>query len=266
LPLLVDPTRIVQVTSNLLNNASKYTPHGGSIRMAAVRDGDDVLISIVDDGIGIAESQLENVFTMFSQVGQSIERSQGGLGIGLSLARQLIGLHGGTVAARSAGLNKGSEFVIRLPLDRSDAAIPDAPVAGAARSDRRALRILVADDNIDAADAMADVMAMLGHTCEVAYDGRQAVEAARRQRHDAVFLDIGMPNLNGYEAAAAIRQIPELDGAVLIALTGWGGADERAKSAAAGFDHHFTKPASLDTLESLLNTVAVDVHLLQHAR
>jgi PAS domain S-box-containing protein len=258
LPLLVDPTRIIQDTSNLLNNAAKYTQRGGAISMSARREGDEVLVSISDNGIGIAASQIDNVFTMFSQVGHSIERSQGGLGIGLSLARQLLSLHGGTVQARSAGLGKGSEFTIRLPLDLADPAGAALAAPGSAANSQRPMRIVVADDNIDAAGAMADVMDMLGHSCSVAYDGVQAVEMARSMRPDAVFLDIGMPHLNGYEAAAAIRRIPELDGAVLIALTGWGGADERAKSAAAGFNHHITKPASLDTLDAILARVAAD--------
>jgi PAS domain S-box-containing protein len=266
LPVLVDPTRIIQVTSNLLNNAAKYTPRGGTIRMSAVRDGSEVVVSIIDNGIGIAASQIENVFTMFSQVGQSIERSQGGLGIGLSLARQLLGLHGGTVRASSAGLDKGSQFSIRLPLDLSQPSHGTVRKLEAAASSTRALRIVVADDNADAADAMADVMGMLGHRCNVAYDGLQAVDQARSTHAQVVFLDIGMPGLNGYEAAAALRQLPEMAGVVLIALTGWGGADERAKSAAAGFDHHITKPASIDTLESMLAKVAVSLQLAHQGR
>jgi PAS domain S-box-containing protein len=255
MPLFADPTRVIQTVSNLLNNAAKYTPKGGAISLSAVREGDDAVISVVDNGIGIAAAQIDGVFTMFSQVGQSIDRSQGGLGIGLSLVRQLVGLHGGTVSARSAGLGKGSVFTIRLPLAMSDAptAAPVQTEADAMAHDR--LNVLVADDNADAAAAMSDLMSVLGHECSVASDGAQALEMAATLRPDVIFLDIGMPRLNGYEAAVAIRRTPGLDDTTLVALTGWGGADERAKSSAAGFDHHITKPASIDTLSAILDTI-----------
>ena len=255
MPLFADPTRVIQTVSNLLNNAAKYTPKGGVISLSAVREGGDAVISVVDNGIGIAPAQIDGVFTMFSQVGQSIDRSQGGLGIGLSLVRQLVGLHGGSVAARSAGLGEGSTFTIRLPLALDDHETPLPVQAETESGAHDSLTVLVADDNADAAAAMADLMSMLGHDCSIASDGAQAVKMARDLRPDAIFLDIGMPRLNGYEAAVAIRQSAGLEGATLIALTGWGGADERAKSTAAGFDHHITKPASLDTLTAILDTV-----------
>ncbi|MDB5748711.1 MAG: hybrid sensor histidine kinase/response regulator [Massilia sp.] len=254
--LFADPTRIIQAVSNLLNNAAKYTPRGGAISLSAAREGDEAVISIADNGVGIAESQIESVFTMFSQVGKSIERSQGGLGIGLSLVRQLVGLHGGTVLARSAGLDAGSVFTIRLPLAISDQDLLSAPGIVGEPLDAASLNILIADDNADAADSMSDVMAMLGHECSVAYDGAQALAVAKASRPDAIFLDIGMPFLNGYETALAIRKTDGIEGTVLIALTGWGGADERAKSSLAGFDHHITKPANLDTLTTLLASIA----------
>jgi len=254
--LFADPTRIIQAISNLLNNAAKYTPRSGVISLTTTREGDEAVISIADNGVGIAESQIENVFTMFSQVGMSIERSQGGLGIGLSLVRQLVGLHGGTVSASSLGLDAGSVFTIRLPLAAAgeDLAPPREP-EGDPREEA-SLTLLIADDNVDAANAMSEVMSMLGHRCSVAYDGAQALEMARQARPDAVFLDIGMPVLNGYETALAIRATQGLEATVLIALTGWGGADERAKSSAAGFDHHITKPASLDSLMTLVASIA----------
>ena len=254
--LFADPTRIIQAVSNLLNNAAKYTPRGGAISLSAAREGDEAVVFIADNGVGIAEAHIESVFTMFSQVGKSIERSQGGLGIGLSLVRQLVGLHGGTVSARSAGLDAGSVFTIRLPLALSDHGLSSALQAATEPADGASLKILIADDNTDAADAMSDVMSMLGHQCSVAYDGAQALEMARASRQDAIFLDIGMPILNGYETALAIRKTDAIEGTVLIALTGWGGADERAKSSLAGFDHHITKPASLDTLTTLLDAIA----------
>lgn len=256
MPLLVDPTRIIQAVSNLLNNAAKYTPRGGRIALSAVRDGDQAVVSIADNGVGIAASQIDSVFTMFSQVGNSIERSQGGLGIGLSLVRQLVGLHGGSVCASSAGRDAGSVFTISLPLDLSAQEVLPVPRQEGEPAGQTSLKILVADDNTDAAEAMADVMSMLGHDCSVAYDGAQALQMAKTTAPDAILLDIGMPKLNGYETALAIRQTAGLDDAVLIALTGWGGADERAKSTAAGFNHHITKPASLETLASILDCVA----------
>ena len=254
--LCADPTRIIQAVSNLLNNAAKYTPRGGRISLSAAREGGEAVISIADNGVGIAESQIENVFTMFSQVGMSIERSQGGLGIGLSLVRQLVGLHGGTVSASSSGLDEGSVFTIRLPLLLSGQDAPPAPVPVGEALEEASLTLLIADDNVDAANAMSEVLSMLGHQCSVAYDGAQALEMARDLRPDAVFLDIGMPVLNGYETALAIRATGGIEGTVLIALTGWGGTDERAKSSAAGFDHHITKPASLDSLMLLLAGIA----------
>jgi PAS domain S-box-containing protein len=254
--LFADPTRIIQAISNLLNNAAKYTPRGGVISLTTVREGDEAVISIADNGVGIAEAQIENVFTMFSQVGMSIERSQGGLGIGLSLVRQLVGLHGGTVSASSVGLDEGSVFTIRLPLAAAGQDLPPAHAHAGASPEEASLTLLIADDNVDAANSMSEVMSMLGHQCSVAYDGAQALAMAREIRPDAVFLDIGMPVLNGYETALAIRATAGIERTVLIALTGWGGTDERAKSSAAGFDHHITKPASLDSLMALVGAIA----------
>jgi PAS domain S-box-containing protein len=256
MPLFADPTRIIQAVSNLLNNAAKYTHPGGAIVLSAMHDGDDAVIAVADNGVGIAEAQIEDVFVMFSQVGKSIERSQGGLGIGLSLVRQLVELHGGSVSARSPGPDAGSVFTIRLPLALADQKPAQGPVVEVAPADQGNLRILIADDNLDAAEAMSDLLSMLGHDCSMVADGVKAVESAKAIHPDAIFLDIGMPGLNGYEAAMAIRGAEGAERAVLIALTGWGGADERAKSAGAGFDHHITKPASLDTLNVILTSIA----------
>jgi CheY-like chemotaxis protein/two-component sensor histidine kinase len=255
MPLFSDATRIIQAVSNLLNNAAKYTRRGGTISLSCAREGDEAVISIADNGVGIAASQIDSVFTMFSQVGQSIERSQGGLGIGLSLVRQLVGLHGGSVSARSPGLDQGSVFTIRLPLTLSDHGLLSAPPAEVEFTDQPGLKVLIADDNVDAAETMSALMSMLGHDCCVAYDGVQALNTARAMRPDVVFLDIGMPRLNGYETAAAIRNTHGIEKTVLIALTGWGGADERAKSRAAGFDHHVTKPVNLDMLTTILASI-----------
>lgn len=191
MPLLADTTRIIQAVSNLLNNAAKYTLSGGKISLSARPEGDEVVISIADNGVGILASQIESVFTMFSQVGQTIERSQGGLGIGLSLVRQLIGLHGGSVTAQSAGLDAGSMFTIRLPLDVSAQHSVATSGVETYAVDHSSLTILVTDDDIDAVHAIADVMSMLGHHCSVAYDGARALEMANTLHPDAIFLDIG---------------------------------------------------------------------------
>nr|WP_314630849.1 PAS domain S-box protein [uncultured Noviherbaspirillum sp.] len=256
--LTVDPTRISQVIGNLLTNAAKYTPVGGHIDVSARQDGGDVVLSVGDDGIGIPAESLCAIFDMFTQVGDKLDRTQGGLGIGLSLARRLVELHGGTIAVESAGNGQGTTFHVRLPLA---AGIPvESPVdAGArqdARSDGRRFRILVVDDNADAAETMSDYLEMSGYASQVVYNGCQALEAVRTFRPEVVFLDIGMPGMNGYEVASEIRKIPEMAGVTLVALTGWGAGSDRQKAQEAGFDHHLTKPASFNTVQALLSALA----------
>ena len=252
--LEVDLTRVAQVVSNLLNNAAKYTPARGRIALSARREGNQVAIAVSDSGIGIPAASLPTVFEMFTQVGRNMERAQGGLGIGLSLVRRLVELHGGTVSAASDGVGRGSTFTLRLPLLVPDAlAVPTLdPNAGTEAGTDAGLRVLVVDDNIDAADTLAALLEMSGHLTRVANDGYQAIEMAQAFRPQVVFLDIGLPGMNGYEVARQLRQTPGMEGAVLVALTGWGTREDRQRSSEAGFDHHLTKPADINAVETLL--------------
>ena len=254
-PVDVDPVRISQVVSNLLSNAAKYTPQGGRVNVAAHVENDEVVVTVRDNGVGIAADMLAAVFEMFTQVARSIERANGGLGIGLSLVRRLVELHGGTVSANSAGVGLGSSFAVRLPLKEAPvAAAPPAVVVpvDARPQAGRALRVLVADDNVDAAATLAALLDIAGHTTHVVHDGAAAVDAAATFRPELVFLDIGMPFMDGYEAARRLRRMPALDGAMLVALTGWGTEEDRARSRAAGFDRHLLKPALPDDVEAVL--------------
>ncbi|MDB5918523.1 MAG: hypothetical protein JWR40_2757 [Massilia sp.] len=260
-----DATRIAQVVSNLLNNAAKYTPPGGRIEIAARRDGGNVLICVKDNGVGIPAASLSSIFDMFSQVRHNLSRAQGGLGVGLSLVRRLVEMHGGTVSAASGGSGQGSRFTVSLPLASSAAAplppiqLADADVdvdadtgAGAGRH----LRLLVADDNVDAAEMLEAMLGLQGHATRVAHNGRDALAMAREFAPDVAFLDIGMPDMNGYETAAAIKAVARLEAITLVALTGWGDERDRARAKEAGFDHHLTKPADLAAIEQVLHAVA----------
>jgi signal transduction histidine kinase/ActR/RegA family two-component response regulator len=249
MPIFVnaDSMRLAQVFSNLLNNACKYTEPPGHIDVSARREGQTAVISVKDDGIGISAEMLPKVFEAFTQVDQSIARSQGGLGIGLSLAKRLVEMHGGTLSGFSAGLGLGSEFVVRLP---ALGVVPQAE-----REPRRQAphvptrRILVADDNRDSADSFARLFRLTGHEVETAYDGHEAITAAERFRPDVIFLDIGMPQLNGYEVCRWIRAKDWGKHVVLIAHTGWG-EDQQVDE--AGFDAHVTKPADYEVVSKLL--------------
>jgi PAS domain S-box-containing protein len=255
LQLYADATRITQVVSNLLNNAAKYTPRGGHIVLAAERDGDQALIAVSDNGIGIPPEALAEVFRMFTQIPNAARHVPGGLGIGLSLVKSLVELHGGTIQAASAGVGTGSVFTVRLPLARQEAdhAAPAAPAHDAAGIPP--LRLLVVDDNRDAADTLAALLSVMGHDVVVAHDGHQALRMLDGLHPQAVFLDIGMPGLSGYDVARAVRREPRHDDVMLVALTGWGGADDRARTAQAGFDAHLTKPATMTAIESVLRDV-----------
>jgi CheY-like chemotaxis protein len=255
LALYADPVRLTQVLGNLLNNAAKYTPSGGVIALSAMRDGGDALVVVADNGIGIAPEQLEGVFDMFAQVGGGAQQiGHGGLGIGLSLARSLVQLHGGEIRAESSGPDRGSRFTVRLPLAPADAPPRQAP-GGAARDASDALRVLVVDDNRDAAETLAALLDLMGHAAPVANDGPEALRIMADVRPHVVFLDLGMPGMSGYEVAARIRQDPRYAGVKLVALTGWGGAQDRERTASAGFDAHLTKPAGLDAIEGVLASV-----------
>jgi CheY-like chemotaxis protein len=249
-----DPTRIAQVLLNLLNNAAKYTEQGGRIALTAELEGAEVVIRVTDNGVGIPPDVLPRIFDMFMQVDRSIERSQGGLGIGLTLVQLLVEMHGGTVRAHSEGPGRGSEFMVRLPAapQRSGPGREEiATVPGAGAEISRALRVLVVDDNQDAAESLAILLRHAGCDVRTAHDGLEAVGAAAVFRPEVAILDLGLPGLNGYEVARRIRK--DLGtGVLLIAVTGWGQDEDRRRTAAAGFDHHLTKPVELDELRRLL--------------
>jgi signal transduction histidine kinase/ActR/RegA family two-component response regulator len=249
-----DALRLAQVFANLLNNSAKYTPQGGRIRLSATTAGSDVLVTVHDNGIGIPQEQLSHIFEMFMQTAASPHHTQGGLGIGLSLVRGLVEMHGGTVSVRSDGPAKGSEFTVSLPL----AAATHETAAPAATPDlveRAARRIVVADDNRDAGETLGMMLSMAGHDVHIAYDGVQAIRLAAEIHPQVVLLDIGMPNMNGYEAAARIRSEPWGASILLIALTGWGQEKDRQRASEAGFDHHLVKPADPAVLEKLIADV-----------
>ena len=248
-----DAARLAQVVSNLLHNAAKYTPRGGRIEIAVRRDDDMAVVSIRDNGIGIPPEMIGRVFEMFMQVDQTLERSTAGLGIGLSLAKGLLEMHGGTLDANSDGNGLGSEFVMRLPVAIT---VRATPTGGSVEDDsatptaRR--RILVVDDNVDSANTMAQLLEVLGNDVRTAHDGEAAIAVAAQLRPDLVIMDLGMPRLNGYEAARRIREQPWGARIVMVALTGWGHADAVEASVHAGFDHHLVKPVDIGALAQLL--------------
>ncbi|NPC57757.1 response regulator [Caenimonas soli] len=261
LPVDADPTRLAQAFMNLLNNAAKYMDRGGRIEVSVRREDDEVLVAVTDSGIGIAPERLDSVFEMFSQVETALERSRGGLGIGLSLTQRLVEMHGGSVKARSGGLGKGSEFLVRLPLapalvdePATDAAAHHPPAVPAIATGTE-LRVLVADDNKDAADTLSMLLQALGHSVRQVADGEAAVRAALDFNPQVVLLDIGMPKLNGYEACRQIRTQPGGEAMRLVAVTGWGQADDRRKSQEAGFDQHLVKPVDPAILVDLIAAV-----------
>jgi signal transduction histidine kinase/CheY-like chemotaxis protein len=246
-----DPIRLSQVVNNLLNNACKFGGHRGRISLTVEQRGDNVMITVKDNGIGIAPDKLDSIFEMFSQIDQSLEKSQGGLGIGLTLAKRLVELHGGIIEARSEGLGKGSEFVIRLPVAGNPASqTAQAPADAIRTSGKR--RILVVDDNEDSAESLAMLLRLTGNEAAVAHDGEEAVEAAARQRPDVIFLDIGLPRLNGFDACRRIRAHQWAEHVLIFAMTGWGQQEDRRKSAEAGFDGHLVKPVDQSELMRLL--------------
>ena len=257
LPVDADATRIAQVVANLLNNAAKYTPARGRIQLSVRRDGLEAVIAVSDSGVGIAADALAGVFDMFSQIGRTVDRSQGGLGIGLSLVWRLVEMHGGSVVAESGGANAGSVFTVRLPLaELADNLAAHPPGGGAPASDGGAgQKVLVVDDNVDAALTLSMILDASGYVTRVAHDGHGALEAARAFRPRVAFLDIGMPGMSGYDTARAMRAMEELDGIVLVALTGWGAESDRRRSSEAGFDHHLTKPVQLEVVVELLGRV-----------
>jgi CheY-like chemotaxis protein len=253
LPVFGDPTRLEQIFVNLLANAAKYTDDGGFIVVIARRDGDRAVVRVRDDGIGIPPEMLGRIFDPFAQVDQSLDRSKGGLGIGLTLVKSLAEMHGGSVLAASAGSGLGSEFTVWLPLARE--------VAEPARNDHEPLpsavakqptRILVVEDNPDAATGIDKLLSTCGFEVKIAHDGKAGISLARSFRPEVVLLDIGLPGMSGYEVVRAFRELPELHGLRLIAVSGYGQEADRVRSREAGFEHHFVKPVDFEALKAYL--------------
>jgi signal transduction histidine kinase/ActR/RegA family two-component response regulator len=265
--LHADPVRLAQVIGNLLSNACKFMEPGGRIALTAELNtsggAPEAIITVRDSGIGIPPEKLATIFEMFAQVDRTLERARGGLGIGLTLARRLVEMHGGSIEARSEGVGKGSEFVVRLPLrmdlwqpsaGHAEGSVP-ASAHDANSASSRAYRVLVVDDNVDSAGSMAALLQLSGNETRVAYDGLQALQTAEAWRPEIIFLDIGLPRLNGHDAARRIREQSWGKDVVLVALTGWGQEKDRRQSAEAGFDHHLVKPVRYADLTRILAQV-----------
>ncbi len=252
LPLHVDATRVEQIVLNLLTNAAKYTESGGTIALTARREGGQAAIRVKDNGIGILPEMLPEMFKLFTQGDRALARSEGGLGLGLTIVQKLAEMHGGSVEAMSDGPGKGSEFLVRLPLARrtEDAESQASPNRGPLTASRS--RILVVDDSVDTARGMVQLLELLGNEAMSVHDGRAVLEAARDFRPDFVLLDIGLPGMDGYEVAAALRDDETLKNAVVIAVSGYGQDEDRRRSRAAGFHHHLVKPVDFDSLISLI--------------
>lgn len=248
-----DRARLAQVISNLLNNAAKYTGTDGRIHLAAMRQDKDAVISVRDTGIGIPVEMQSSIFEMFKQANQSSGRSKSGLGIGLTLAKRLVEMHGGTIAVSSEGHGRGSEFVVRLPItDQSPQASDQAGLKNEKTVSPASLRILVVDDDRDSTVSLSMLLQIMGHQVRAAYDGPQAIDHAAEYRPDIVLLDIGLPGMSGYEVARRIRQEPWGRQMTLIALTGWGQEEDRRHAEEAGFDYHLVKPVEATALAKLL--------------
>lgn len=246
-----DLTRLAQVVSNLLNNAAKYTPQGGRITLCVTTHGEEAEIQVVDSGVGIEADMLPKVFDLFTQVDQNLDRSQGGLGIGLALVRKLVEMHGGTVWAQSEGAGQGSVFRVRLPLAQA----PEEGQAMRAPGGSGAVRtfdVLIVDDNADSAQTTRWMLEMMGHRTRVANNGPDGLRAAAERPPEVALLDIGMPGMDGYEVCREMRKLPGMEKSLLIAQTGWGQESDRRSAFDAGFDHHITKPVSLDLLVQAL--------------
>ena len=253
-----DRERLAQVFANLLSNATRYTNSGGRIEVGAAVHDRQVVVSVRDNGIGIPEAELPRVFDLFSQVRTHQRHSEGGLGIGLALVHRLVELHGGSVSVNSAGEGQGSVFTVRLPRGDPPAVSSTAPAAAAASpspphaGQERRGRILVVDDNVDAAESLAVMLRTLGHEVDTAFDGEQALACYQAKGADTVILDLGMPRMDGLEAARRLRALPGGGAVRLVALTGWGQAGDRERTANAGFDQHLVKPVQLDALVEAL--------------
>jgi PAS domain S-box-containing protein len=250
-----DPVRLAQIFSNLLINAAKYTTRGGHIELSATNGDGQVIVSVRDNGIGISAEMMPRIFTLFSQAQPALGRSEEGLGVGLTMVRALVDLHGGTIEARSEGIGRGSEFIVRLPVGQLGAS-PEEPVNGKYMAPSRPLRVLVVDDNRDAADSCAMMLKLSGHQVETTYNGTRALQVGESFRPHVVLLDIGLPDINGYEVARRIRDSAWGAELPLVAVTGWGKEEDRERAYAAGFDHHLTKPVVPEAVESVVSAIA----------
>jgi CheY-like chemotaxis protein len=250
----VDLARMSQVFANLLNNAAKYTPPGGDIALAVEARGGTLRVAVRDTGMGIPPEMLGHVFEMFTQVDRSLERARGGLGIGLSVAKRLVEMHGGSIEAHSAGADQGSEFVVTLRLaPTSDQRTAPHSVQDTVFGELQSRRVLVADDNEDAANTLASLLQLMGSEVRIAHDGNEALAAADLFRPEIVLLDIGMPGLTGHDVCRRIRAAEWGRSIVIAALTGWGQEADRRKSREAGFDHHLVKPVEVEALHRILS-------------
>lgn len=247
-----DAVRLAQVFANLLNNAAKYTEDGGHIRLSARREGSEAVVEVIDSGIGIAPDMLGYVFDMYAQTIDAAGRWQGGIGLGLYLVRRLVEMHGGSVEACSAGAGRGSRFVVRLPLVEGCPRAMPGDVKAASAEDLRQRRVLIVDDNRDAAESLTMLLEHFGAQVQMAHDGPAALQAIDAGTPDAVLLDIGMPGMNGYEVARRVRAQPRFNPVLLVALSGWGGEEDRRRSQECGFDHHLVKPVDIAVLRALL--------------
>jgi PAS domain S-box-containing protein len=251
-----DPGRLEQVAVNLLSNAAKYTDTGGLVRMTVAREGDDAVVRVLDNGVGIPPDMLPKIFDLFTQVDGSLSRSHGGLGIGLALVRTLVEMQGGRVTASSGGLGKGSEFAVKLPVLAGGTEHTLATTLEPGERSGQALRVLVVEDNVDAGDSLSMLLRLYGHEVLVARSGPTALEVAANFHPALVLMDIGLPGMDGYEVARRMRADPALAGVTLCALTGYTPSEaDRLRPQQAGFDHHFVKPIALNTLLGLLKTL-----------
>jgi two-component system CheB/CheR fusion protein len=256
IPLNVDATRVEQVLVNLLSNAAKYTPEGGQIAVRAYVEGHDAVLEVADNGIGIPDEMLPRIFDLFTQVDKSLDRSQGGLGIGLTVVRRLAEMHGGSVSASSDGPGRGSRFVVRLPL-ASGESMP-VRVNTTRHAEPLPLKILVVDDNVDMASTMARLLKRKGHTVAVAHEGHAALETAAAFQPQIVLLDLGLPGIDGYQVAQQLRRETTLARVRLIALSGYGQEQDRKRAQAAGFDRHLVKPVAFEQLLATIGDLQSD--------
>ncbi|HEY2815661.1 MAG TPA: ATP-binding protein [Casimicrobiaceae bacterium] len=250
-----DPIRLAQVLSNVLNNAARYMERGGRIWLSGEQHDNQIRVSVRDAGAGIPKESLSSIFDMFTQVDRSLEKMHGGLGIGLTLVKRLVEMHGGTVEARSEGLGKGAEFILCLPAEASTAASQSALDKNAGARTTQKWRILIADDNDDSAESMGMMLRLMGNEVRTVHDGVEAIEEAAAFHPDVILLDIGMPRLNGYEAARRIREEEWGKGMMLVAMTGWGQDDDKRRAKEAGFDRHLIKPVELSFLEEVMSGI-----------